>query len=142
MTVSALGDLDGFFSREDGQGDTDAGEECCDGIGRVVFPSRELVAEIDYWSEQDDGITGRFSVFWVGGVGMGDDERSHAFTAPDDFGFWVLLLDEGGECVEVLIPFLWSVDVAASAGVGVISLSSGLGGVEGGRGEVFFDIGA
>ena len=134
-----FGDTDFVLAGEAFEREADFGKEEAGEVGEGDFPLGEVAANVGDGRGEDHGIAEVFAVLSFG-VGVENDERAHAFAAPDDFRFGVLFADEGGEGGEVFEPVFTITNVASSVFDGVISLPAGFGSVEGDLWEVGEDV--
>lgn len=135
LVGDSFDDLDFFLTRESFKGDSVTGHELSEEVGELFFPDGEVASDGDDGRGENEGVAAVSRVF-SGSVGVEGDEGAHALATPDDFGLGVLLLNEAGEAVEVAEPLAAMADIALAGGDGIISLTAGFGGVDGGAGEV------
>src|SRR5690606_29105599 len=114
------------------EGQAQGGDDGGDLADALLFPRGEIVAELHHGRGKAQGVAGRLPAAGGGlAVGVGGDQGPHAFAEPDDFGLRVAVADHVGETVEVLVPFLAVVDVAAAFLERVLALAADFVGVEG-----------
>lgn len=92
-------------------------------LNQSDFPKFNIVFKAYEGRGKNQGVAGRIS--WRCGVErVSGDECSHAFSIPDDFGFWMSFPDELGEGIEIVIPLGGMSDVAAPFADGIAALTT------------------
>ena len=127
--------FDFFLTGEALQRDAVAWHELGEKMGELFLPRREVATDCDDGRGKDEGVAVVPRVIGSG-VSMEGDEGAHALAAPDDFCFRMFLPDQPSEAVEISEPLAAMTDVTLAGNDGVVSLSTGLGGIDGGAGEI------